>query len=408
MATGDSVSAEILNPHSLHDQLLYPHKCFTAIRKETPTYNQEGQFWEVFDYETVHFVATEHERFSSDETKFINRPGGQVLESMLNADPPRHRQLRSLVTQAFTPRAIAQLAPRITEITHELLDQVSASGRMDVIDDLSYPLPIIVIAEMLGVPTADRPQFKRWSDEIVAGEYEDFVGENREAALEKVRERARVTIEAIDNYFRPVIAQRRQKPGQDLISALTAAQVDGESLTERQLLGFCALLLVAGNITTTNLLGNAIMCFDEHLEVMERLRQHPELIPDAIEEVLRYRSPVMALGRYAATDVELGGQKIPRGQPVLAWVASANHDASQFPEPELFDIERNPNRHLSFGHGIHFCLGAPLARLESKIALTIMLDRLRDIRRVSPGEIEPINSAFIYGARHVPITFTPA
>jgi cytochrome P450 len=395
----------VVDERSLHEQLLHPYESFTALR-QAPGYNAEARLWEVFDYDAVHTVASEYECFSSDESKFLSSSEWPVLKSMLNTDPPRHRQLRSLVSQAFTPRAIAQLASRIASITHELLDRVVQAGTMDVIQDLSYPLPVIVIAEMLGVPSEDRPQFKRWSDEIVSGEYDEFTGENREEIARKIRARVRHTIDEIDDYFRHIIAHRRRKPGDDLISALLAAQIDGEYLTERELLGFCALLLVAGNITTTNLIGNAILCFDEHPEVMEQLRLQPDLMPGAIEEVLRYRSPITVVGRFATSDLMLGGHRIEKGQFVLGWVACANYDPAQFPRPEHFDIQRNPNRHLSFGHGIHFCLGAPLARLETRIALTIMLERLRDIRRVHEDNLEPVSSSFIYGAKHIPVTFS--
>ncbi|GHO42859.1 cytochrome P450 [Ktedonospora formicarum] len=396
-----------MEPRSLQDQLLYPHECFTILREAHGPimYNSDGRFWEIFDYEDVHYILTKHELFSSDSAKYSRDFEDQDFQSMLNTDPPRHRQLRSLVTQAFTPRSLAQLIPRIAEITHELLDDVEARGSMDVIYDLSFPLPVIVIAELLGVPAKDRARFKVWSDELVMGEYSELASMEREAYIRRVRERFRETREAINNYFRDVIAQRRREPRQDLISALISAQIDGDHLTEQELLNFCLLLLVAGNITTTNLIGNAFLCFDEHPESMERLRRNPELIPSALEEVLRYRSPVTAIGRFAVEDLVLCDQKIGKGDFILGWVASANHDPAQFSDPGMFDIERNPNRHVSFGHGIHFCLGAPLARLEAKIALGIMLERLEDIRRDRAQPLPPVHSSFIYGAKSLPITF---
>jgi cytochrome P450 len=396
-----------MDPRSPYDRLLYPHECFTALRESTHVqYNTSGKFWEVTDYDLVHYVASEHEIFSSDETRVHSLDEEPVAKSILTTDPPRHRQLRSLVSQAFTPKAIAQLAPRIKAITHDLLDKVANQGKMDVIQDLSYPLPVIVIAEMLGVPIDDRAQFKQWSDELVSGEYDDFAGEDREIVMRRMRERFRNTIEEINDYFRRVIAQRREKPASDdLISGLLEARIDGEALSEQELLGFCSLLLIAGNITTTNLIGNAMLCFDEHPEVMVRLLEQPERIPQAIEEVLRYRSPAVVIGRTLLSDIELAGQQIKRGEFVMGWLACANHDPSQFVHPEHFDIERNPNRHVAFGHGIHFCLGAPLARLETKIALTILLERLLDIERDHSQDMEPVQSIFIYGAKNVPITF---
>ena len=397
----------MVDPRSPYDLLLYPHECFTTLRESIHVqYNTTTHFWEVTDYELVHYLASNYEIFSSDDARVHPMEEEPLTQSILTTDPPRHRQLRSLVSQAFTPKTIAQLAPRIEAITHDLLDTVAAQGRMDVIQDLSYPLPVIVIAEMLGVPIEDRPQFKRWSDQLVSSEYEDLAGEDREAVIRRLQERFRKTIREVNDYFRQVIAQRRIKPGSDLISALLEAQIDGEYLSEQELLGFCAILLIAGNITTTNLIGNALLCFDEHPEVMTRLRQQPELMPQTVEEVLRYRPPALVIRRIPLSDVELGGQQIKRGETVIGWLACANHDPSQFPHPERFDIERNPKSHIPFGHGIHTCLGAPLARLEAKIVLTIMLERLLDIERDRSQDLEPVQSVFIYGAKHVPITFT--
>lgn len=395
-----------MNPRSLHDQLLYPHVCFSTLRQKGPVvYNEEAKCWEVFDYDVVRYVAVEHDIFSSDATKF----GSQDQEedfigpiSLISTDPPRHHQLRSLVSQAFTPRAINQLSPRIAEITHELLDKVADQRRMDIIDDLSAPLPVIVIAEMLGVPTSDREQFKRWSDEIISGEYGEITNEEQRQAL---RRRVRRTMEEIEDYFKHIFKEHRQRPQDDLISALMAAQIDGQFLDEEELLGFCTLLLVAGNITTTNLLGNALLCFDEHPDVMELLHTRPELLPGAIEEVLRYRSPAVVVVRTPVIDVMLGEQPVKQGETIISWLACANHDPAQFVDAGRFDIERNPNKHLAFGHGIHFCLGAPLARLEAKIALGILLERFGEIRRVEGKDVEPINSSFIYGVKHLPVVF---
>jgi len=186
---------------------------------------------------------------------------------------------------------------------------------------------------------------------------------------------------------------------------LLAAEIEGQHLDEQELLGFCVLLLVAGNETTTNLIGNAVLCFDEHPEAMEQLRAEPALLPDAIEEVLRYRSPIKMMFRVATTDVELGGQQMRAGEGVVAWISSANHDEAQFPHADTFDIRRSPNRHLAFGYGIHFCIGAPLARLESKIALAAMLERLPGMRQVRDVPLEPTGSFVLYGVQHLPITF---
>lgn len=370
------------------DQALNPFPWYHHMREFQPiNYQPQYHSWQVFRYDDVQRVLSDHAKFSSS---FSGGQGRDPLSvSLISMDPPRHRQLRNLVTQAFTPRAVAQLSGRITTIVNNLLDQIIATGRMDVIDDLAYPLPVIVIAEMLGIPQEDRQRFKIWSDAVVGASYPG--GGNPEAEMSA--------------YFLTMIERRRREAKDDLISALLNAQIDGQHLNQQELLGFCILLLVAGNETTTNLIGNAFLCFDEHPEVMEQLRAEPALIPEAIEEVLRYRSPVQFMYRRAAADITLGGQEIRAGQTVIAWIGSANRDERQFPNPDLFDIKRMPNRHLAFGHGIHFCIGAPLARLEAKIALTIMLKRLQDIQCVRSVRLESTGSAIVYGVQHLPITF---
>lgn len=379
---------------------LNPFPEYRHMRESNPvSYNEETKFWEVFRYDDVLHVISDYATFSSERVvsseqaaiEHFRKEGWSEddlpTKSILSTDPPRHRQLRSLVTQAFTPRAVALLTSRITEIVHDLLDKVAATGRMDVIQDLSYPLPVIVIAEMLGVPIEDRAQFRRWSNSIL--------DHSEEVRMQSIKE--------MNGYFRPVIAQRRADPREDLISGLVAAQIDGEKLSERELLSFCVLLLIAGNITTTNLIGNAILCFDDHPEVMDQLRADLSLLPGAIEEVLRYRSPVPRLVRAAAVDTVIGGKEIKAGQIVVPCLGSANRDEAQFPNPDVFDIRRTPNRHVAFGHSIHFCIGAPLARLETRIALAAMLQRFTNIQRVREIALDPVTG--FYGVKSLPITF---
>ena len=375
-------------PNITEDQALNPFPWYHHMRESQPIqYQPQYRSWQVFRYDDVQRVLSDYSAFSSSFS------GGQRQDplsvSVISMDPPRHRQLRNLVTQAFTPRAVAQLSGRITTIVNDLLDRVIETGHMDVVSDLAYPLPVIVIAEMLGIPQEDRARFKVWSDAVVGASYPD--GGNPQAEMSE--------------YFLTMIEQRRHEAKDDLISALLNAQIDGQHLNQQELLGFCILLLVAGNETTTNLIGNAFLCFDEHPEVMEQLRAEPALLPGAIEEVLRYRSPVQFMYRRAAANITLGDQEIRAGQMVLAWIGSANRDERQFPNPDVFDIKRTPNRHLAFGHGIHFCIGAPLARLEARIALTIMLERLHNIQRVRSVPLEATGSAIVYGVQHLPITF---
>ena len=370
------------------DEALNPFPRYRMMREKQSVYfNPQYRFWQVFGYEDVQRVLSDYSSFTSG---FGGDQGRDPLSaSMISMDPPRHRQLRNLVTQAFTPRSIAQLSDRITTIVNTLLDEVAARGRMDIIDDLAYPLPVIVIAEMLGIPHEDRERFKVWSDAVVGASNPE--GGNPQAEMSA--------------YFLNMISQRSREPKDDLITALLNAQIDGQHLNQRELLGFCILLLVAGNETTTNLIGNALLCFDEHPEVMEQLRAEPALIPGAIEEVLRYRSPVQYMYRRALTDVTIRDSEIRTGQMILAWIGSANRDEAQFPNPDSFDIRRTPNRHIAFGHGIHFCLGAPLARLEAKITLTLLLERFHEIQRVRDIPLEATGSDLVFGVKHLPITF---
>lgn len=372
-----------LPPYSLRD----PFPWYDALREQSPVMRDpKSGLWMVLGYDDVQRTLSDWKAFSSER----GRPRGEnaqtaLSSSIISTDPPRHRQLRSLVEQAFTPRQVRALEPRIAQLVDELLSPVQGAGRMDFIRDFAYPLPVIVIAEILGIPATDRDAFKRWSDAVVTG---DPSGSREMGA-----------------YFARLIEQRRADPGDDLISGLIAAQLDGEHLDTQELLGFCILLLVAGNETTTNLLANTLLCWQDAPEAYDRVRADRTLLPGTIEESLRYRSPVQSMYRVAAQDVELGGQTIPEGSPVLAWIGSANRDPAQFPEPGTFDPARTPNRHLAFGNGVHFCLGAPLARLEASVALNAVLDRLPDLRVALDAPLDAIPSQIVYGVKALPITF---
>jgi cytochrome P450 len=378
------------------------------MRQNEPVFfDPEMQVWNVFRYEDAIQVLSNPKIFSS---QFIGGRGDSPISpfavSMISSDPPRHRQLRGLVSQAFTPKAVESLAPRIQKIVQEQLDHVAPEGKMDVIYNLGYPLPVIVIAEMLGIPSEDRDRFKNWSDLIVSmsgtmggafgsGDMKQFT--SSDAILE------------MGTYFLAILEQRRRQPSDDLISGLLAAEIDGQHLSEMELLGACFLLLVAGNETTTNLIGNALLTFTERPQDWDRLREAPDLLPEAIEEILRYRSPVQSVLRYTNVETSLGVQVIRAEEPVKVWIGSANHDEAQFKDPENFDIQRSPNKHIAFGQGIHYCLGAPLARLEARIALGAMLERFYTVERVSEVRLErlPSNTAFeVFGVPSLPIRFT--
>jgi cytochrome P450 len=381
----------ILDPQALS---LNPFPWYQEMRATNPIFHDtENELWHVFRYADTQQILTDPATFSSEVmqrtmTEEELQQAGQP--SILSLDPPRHRQLRAFVTQAFTPRTVANLAPRVREIIHEQLDQVAADGHMDLIEDLAYPLPVIVISELLGVPAADRAMFKHWSDNVVS--------QDQSQAMQSVRE--------MSEYLKAITDERRKKPANDLISALLEAQVDGQHLNEGELLSFYILLLVAGNETTTNLIGNAFTCFDDYPQALEQLQADPTRIPNAIEEVLRFRSPVQRLIRITTKDTEIAGQPIAAGQLITPWLGSANRDEAQFSDPDTFAIQRTPNRHVGFGHGIHFCVGAPLSRLEGKIALEIILERFKNIKRDHSVPLERITAASaFFGIQRLELTF---
>lgn len=381
------------------EQPLNPFPRYEAMRHSEPVFqDQETGVWHVFRYDDVQRVLSEHATFSSRIGGDNPSETGQLFAaSLINTDPPRHRQLRSLVSQAFTPRSVEALGPRISELTDQLLDPVVAAGAADLIDQLAYPLPVIVIAELMGIPAADRDRFKEWSDVIVS---QTRPGADESGHMAAHREMA--------EYFMGMIEQRRRRPGHDLISALLGAEIDGQKLSVIELLGFCSLLLVAGNETTTNLIGNAVLCFTEAPGTAERLIAEPALLPQAIEEVLRYRSPVQSMYRITAVDTTLRGLQIPAGSPIVAWIGSANRDGEQFPHPDVFDVGRSPNRHLAFGQGVHFCLGAPLARLETRIALQAVLSRLPGLAVDPEAQLERMESTIVFGVKQLPVSWQAA
>jgi len=379
------------------ERQLDPFPLYESMRHSEPVYHdpERGNF-SLFRYGDVQRALSDFESFSSQFRGDRAPNSGQPFAaSLISTDPPRHRQLRSLVNLAFTPRAVEALAPRISEIVHEQIEGIASADTMDVVRDLANPLPVIVIAEMLGIPSQDREKFKRWSDFAVqTANFETDIDIKRFMGTEMME---------MGMYFMGMIERRRQAPGDDLISGLLNASIDGEHLSQIELLGFCVLLLVAGNETTTNLLGNAMLTFSEHPELWARLREKPDLIPSAIEEVLRYRSPVQAMFRVTRKEVELEGQTLPAHARVVAWIGAANHDETFFENPEQVDIERSPNRHLAFGHGIHYCLGAPLARLEAKIALGALAEKVERFCLEPDITLQRQPSFIVYGLQNLPI-----
>ena len=317
--------------------------------------------------------------------------------NMLGSDPPQHSRLRRLVSRDFTPRRIRELEPRIREIAKELLDKVEAKGSFDVMADLANVLPVTVIAEMLGVPPELNAKFKLWSDKII-GDGNNVPGAPQ--PLETVR-----AIDELGDYFTAEIDKRRINPGQDLVSALVAAHDEGEVLSAADLLSFVTLLLVAGNETTTNLIGNGTLALGRHPDQFEALKRNPAMLPRAIEEMLRYDGPVQSTVRFAKEPVQLGGTEIRAGGLALMIVAAANRDPAHFKDPEKFDVTREPNDHVAFGEGIHFCIGAPLARMEARIAFEAMLERFPRLQLKDPA-MKPVykGSYFLRGLESLPVT----
>jgi cytochrome P450 len=349
-------------------------------------FDDKQQCWHVLGHPEASTVLNDPAAFSSDLSALQPAQDDFALfqrGNFVNMDPPQHRKLRTLVSQAFTPKVVADLEPRIAELTTHLLDE--AGERFDLIDALAYPLPVIVIAELLGVPASDRGLFRTWAD-VLLGQKVD-----PDQALTEVSERALTaiapTMHEMNAYFLEHIRSRCAGPGNDLTSRLVQAEVDGERLADEEIIGFVGLLLIAGHITTTATLGNSVLSFQEHQDAAAEIRADPTLLPAAIEEVLRVRTPFPRLGRIARVEAEVGGVRIPAGQVVIPWLAAANRDERVFAAPHRFDVHRKPNPHLTFGHGIHFCLGAPLARLEARVALRMLLERYRDVE-VAADEVQ--------------------
>jgi len=316
--------------------------------------------------------------------------------SMLRRDPPDHTRLRSLVQQAFTPRTVERLRPRIEQIANQLVDRTSHGNDADFASAFAFPLPATVIAELLGVPTRDQSRFRQWSQQLILGV--DV------AQRPRVRAAAAVAVAQLLNYFRRLIAERRGSPADDLITALIAAEATHDRLSEDELLGTCQLLLVAGHETTTNLLATGLLTLIRHPEALEQLRSTPALLPSAVEELLRFESPVQRVLRAPLEDVEISKTRIARGQRIVVCIGGVNRDAEIFADPDRLDLARQPNAHLAFGHGIHFCLGASLARLEAQIGFECVLRRLADIQLA--GTPVWSSNKVIRGLRSLPVRYT--
>jgi cytochrome P450 len=376
----------ILDPSQLFSPkiLANPYPIYHQLRSAAPVYQYHARGrWILTRYADV-VAALRDPRLAVDRVIPLNKLKERGLEQlsplfstlsnmMLFSDPPKHTRLRALVNQAFTTRVVESLRNHIQEITNQFLDTVQDTGRMDVIQHLAYPLPTIVIAEMLGVPIEDRDRFRKWSDDCAA-----LIGniyptpEQCWPAMQSIFE--------LKEYFSGILAELRSHRRENLMSALATAGEHGDRLSEEELFANCVLLLAAGNETTANLIGNGILALLRNPAQIQQLKDDPSLIVSAVEELLRYDSPVQFTGRLASEELELSGNRIGKGHLVVLALGAANRDPAQFAEPDRLDIRRRENRHIAFSHGAHFCLGASLARLEAQIAISTMIKRLPDLR----------------------------
>jgi pimeloyl-[acyl-carrier protein] synthase len=382
-----------------------PYPFYRRLREEDPVHASPLGIWVLTRYEDAVMVLRDP-RFGREGIAELQearlgaaRARPKNSRDMLFRDPPDHTRLRALVSRAFTPRVVEEMRPHIQEIVDGLLDRVKGSGGMDVIEDLAYPLPVRVICEMLGVPTSDQEVFRQWSADIAR---------SLDAALfpanSGVAERGQEASDALKEYFRSLIAVRRKHPQPDLLSGLIAAEEQGDKLSEAELLSTCVLILIAGHETTVNLIGNGLLALLGNPDQLRALASDPSLIQTGIEELLRYDGPVQRTSRMTMADVEIGGKKIAKDSVVVAAIGAANRDPAYFADPERLDVARKDNRHIAFGFGIHFCLGASLARIEGQVAIGTLLRRMPALKLVSDTP-EWRESSVLRGLKTLPVTF---
>lgn len=383
-----------------------PHETFRRLRTEAPVFRHPdslhgGSFWAVTRHADVWRISLDQQTFSSERGSALNPPftEEQLIpqrEIMLNMDPPRHTKHRRLVNMGFSPKILRNAEQHIRGLARSIVDGVARRGRCDFVTEVAAELPLQVIVQMLGVPHADRHKFFEWSNTMIGGDDPEY------STCPEVGQLAMMQLFA---YANELAVERKRCPREDLTTLLLQAEVDGERLTESQYDSFVMLLAVAGNETTRNLIAGGMLALIEHPDQRARLLADASLLPTAVEEMLRYVSPIMCFRRTAQRDVELGGQTIREGDRVIVWYASANRDQEVFADPDRFDVGRQPNDHLGFGIGPHFCLGAHLARLEIRIMFEELLRRLPDIELEGP--VSRLRSGFVNGIKHMPVRFTP-
>ena len=345
-----------------------PYPFYEELRRKDPVHRMRLQpAWVLSNYADVDLALRDHRRFGNSGKEYNYIP----YNSLLDIDPTDHTRIRGLVTQGFTPRSVAALEPRIQQTVDGLLDDLEGRERIDLIRDFAYPLPITVIAELMGVPVEDRDQFDKWS-RVVALSVDPLLNSGQ---IRQVRQ----AVEELFEYLEGIAEARRKEPREDLISAMANAEEDGQRLSRDDLLINLVLVLVAGNETTRNLIGNGTLALLKNPSELQRLRDNPGLLDSAIDEFLRYDSPVQLDSRFVKEEVEIGGKRISPGQLIVCVLGAANRDPEVFPNPDALDIGRAPGNHMAFGRGIHYCLGAPLAKLEARIAFTALLSRFKSL-----------------------------
>src|SRR5665213_3065979 len=393
-----------------------PHEWFAFLRKNAPVWWHEEAdgpgFWAVTSYNECVAVNRDHGHFSShNKATFIWELEEEVLAQqqlvMLNMDPPLHTRYRRLVNKGFTPRMVAQLHDRIHLAADRIIDNVIESGTAEFVTDISSELPLVVIAELLGVPNEDRHKMFDWSNRMIGNQDAEYQTVTGDAHVTNAAEDAQVASMELFAYAAELFSQKQADPHDDLMSVLSEVEMEGEKLSELELELFFLLLTVAGNETTRNLISGAMVAFFDNPDQWELLQRDRSLLPSAVEEMLRYVSPVMNFRRQSTSAFELGGQKIGADEKVVFFHISGNRDETVFENPHTFDITRDPNPHIAFGGGgPHFCLGANLARMEIRVMFEHLLDRVPDIRL--NGEVERLQSQFINGVKHIPVAFTPS
>jgi cytochrome P450 len=387
-------------------------------------YDNNSSVWGIFRYKDIQNILNDHENFSSDLQKWQYPDHHEIqTKNLITSDPPLHKQLYNQISLSFNFSIISELEYQIEEVAKEILNNVIENGHMDLISDLAYPLPIRIIAELLGIPPEDHQLYKKWVNGLVREEGGTIINPISKATIQIQQE--------MTSYLQKVIQQKHreqeEKPHTSLIANMLrdciyhnnheegkrevrSSKKEGSHMSEERIISFCSQLLVAGYMTTTNLIGNVFLSLLENPQEFKQLQENLSLIPSVIEETLRYRSPIQSIFRFAVNDINIGGKMISTGQKIIVWLGSANRDETVFSYPDRFDIKRDASSHLAFGSGIHFCIGAPLARLEACVVLKVMLQQLQNITLNYDHDqklLEPLDSLVLHGVKHLPLKFKP-